>query len=292
MFTLFPYLQLVRAPNAITALSNVFAAVACALGLGLIDHIDWRALLLLSLTSVSLYCAGMALNDYYDYREDLEERPTRPLPSGKISRQSAKIFILILFAIAIVSAYHVNGYSCLVASALILNIVAYDGFIRRGLAGSVTMAGCRYLNWLLGFSIAGFDAATLLWPLPIFFYITALTYLSKQETRAEDPSAMRVVALLLGAAALSLLYLILQHWTSVFQVGLLGAWLALVAYRLSKTLKNFSPDEVKASIVWLLIGIIPLDALMVTFSGNYWMALALLSLIWPSRYLSKKLAMT
>ena len=38
---------------------------------------------------MAIYAAGIALNDVFDYAIDLEERPGRPLPSGRVSRRFA-----------------------------------------------------------------------------------------------------------------------------------------------------------------------------------------------------------
>ncbi|MBL0801214.1 UbiA family prenyltransferase, partial [Streptomyces albidoflavus] len=44
-----------------------------------------RRTLLAAGSSLCLYEAGMALNDWADREEDRAERPHRPLPSGRIS---------------------------------------------------------------------------------------------------------------------------------------------------------------------------------------------------------------
>ena len=46
--------------------------------------------LCLAVASCLLYTAGMILNDVYDFDVDMKERPSRPLPSGRISRRRAQ----------------------------------------------------------------------------------------------------------------------------------------------------------------------------------------------------------
>ena len=80
------YLRLVRLPNLFTVPTNIlvgyFALIAPV-------HIDVVQLLLLVTSSILLYASGLVLNDYFDIQIDLKERPYRPLPSRKISKQRA-----------------------------------------------------------------------------------------------------------------------------------------------------------------------------------------------------------
>ena len=45
----------------------------------------WLPFLLLLLASACLYCGGMVWNDYFDRAQDKLERPSRPIPSGRVS---------------------------------------------------------------------------------------------------------------------------------------------------------------------------------------------------------------
>ena len=53
----------------------------------------WRdapTLILLVAASTLLYAGGVALNDVYDVDIDRQERPERPIPSGRISLAAAR----------------------------------------------------------------------------------------------------------------------------------------------------------------------------------------------------------
>lgn len=50
----------------------------------------------------AFYCAGMALNDYWDRAVDAEERPSRPIPSGQVSPKQARRLFLLLFGAGLV----------------------------------------------------------------------------------------------------------------------------------------------------------------------------------------------
>jgi len=78
------YLQLVRIPGIFTALSN--ALVGYFFSVSQTEVFPFPFLLL---TSGFLFCSGMIFNDYFDLQIDKKERPERPLPSKKISKQNA-----------------------------------------------------------------------------------------------------------------------------------------------------------------------------------------------------------
>ena len=69
--------ELVRLPAALTVPGDTLAGAAAA------GRVDRRAAVL-PLASVSLYWAGMALNDWADRDLDAVERPERPIPSGRV----------------------------------------------------------------------------------------------------------------------------------------------------------------------------------------------------------------
>src|SRR5262245_24632863 len=80
------YARLFRLPNVFTALADV------AMGYFFIERAIARLDVFLALLGASacLYTAGMVLNDVYDLEIDRRERPSRPLPSGRISATWAK----------------------------------------------------------------------------------------------------------------------------------------------------------------------------------------------------------
>lgn len=64
--------------------------------------------------------AGNTINDYFDYEIDKINRPTRPLPRGAMSRKTALWYSMLLFAVGLFLAYHLNAY------AFLLAVIAYS----------------------------------------------------------------------------------------------------------------------------------------------------------------------
>ncbi len=143
-----PYLQLVRLPNLFTAAADPLAGwlfIGGTIGNGT----GWGPL---AASGVASYAAGMVLNDVFDYRVDLEERPSRPLPSGRVSRRVAAGMGCLLLAAGPAVAALVGTTSLIVSIVLTACILSYDAGFKRTLVGPVAMGVCRALNLLLGMS--------------------------------------------------------------------------------------------------------------------------------------------
>ena len=146
-----PYLQLVRLPNVFTAAADSLAGWLLVGG-GLAAFDRW---LPLSAASMAIYAAGIALNDVFDYAIDLEERPGRPLPSGRVSRRFAAWLGGILLALGPCLAALSGSWSSLaVALALVACVLGYNAGLKRTVLGPEVMGACRGLNLLLGMSQA------------------------------------------------------------------------------------------------------------------------------------------
>lgn len=285
-------LKLIRAPAGITALSNILAAAVLAS-----ENQLTADLVLLIIASVCFYFSGMTLNDCFDYQEDLAERPNRPIPNGDISLTSAWYIGFGLMAVGIVLAFSYSQSSGFIGLALGTVIVLYNSIIKQGLAGSICMASCRYVNWLLGASFVALSASSWILALPILFYITGLTFLSKQETHGRDKKSVFFCAIMIALTALTACYLVLSFFTltNVEQIAsfiLIALWMALIGFKLVKVFNDFVPSNIQQLIGWMVIGVIPLDALLVALSGEYIMSLIILALLPPCRMLNKYLYVT
>ncbi|MER5830741.1 SCO3242 family prenyltransferase [Streptomyces sp. NPDC002130] len=138
--------ELVRAPAALTVPGDVLAG---ALSAG--RPVGGRTLLLAA-SSVSLYWAGMALNDWADREEDARERPERPVPSGRISAGAALGIAGGLTAAGLGLGALAGGRRVLLRRTLPLaaTVWAYDLGLKHTPLGPVAMAAARALDVLHG----------------------------------------------------------------------------------------------------------------------------------------------
>lgn len=170
---------LVRLPNVFTILADIAAAFFLVLGgsgwytgrLVIDDSMAIWAMFAATLGSaVSMYWAGMILNDVFDVRRDTRARRRRPLSSRKISLASARFagWALLLFGMlpmVVVGWWSKTGPGwtpAIVAGALAISIVLYDGPLKRTPVAPVLMGLCRFFSFLLGATSATAALSTML----------------------------------------------------------------------------------------------------------------------------------
>jgi 4-hydroxybenzoate polyprenyltransferase len=188
--------ELVRAPAALSVPGDLVAGAASAGVLG-------PRTLGLACSSICLYWAGMAANDYADRELDAVERPERPIPSGRISPRAAAGVAAGLTAAGLAAAGLAGGRRSLgVAGALAAAVWVYDLRLKNTAAGPAGMAACRALDVLLGATPgrvrrAGPGAAA------VAVHTWTVTELSRREVSGARPglaaATMAVTAALTGA---------------------------------------------------------------------------------------------
>jgi len=196
-----PLLQLCRLPNVFTAISNVLAAY-------LLAHRDLGEAAVVGLlvaSSALLYTAGMVLNDVFDIDQDAQERPERPIPSGRVSESFARRLGWGLLAAGVACAWLVGLFVApldpdtpltlgrkitpgIVASLLAACVVLYDGPLKRTPLAPLGMGMCRFLNVLLGLSTAATGVMNwhvMHWTVAagVGVYIVGLTLFARTEAQ-------------------------------------------------------------------------------------------------------------
>ncbi|MFD5763619.1 SCO3242 family prenyltransferase, partial [Streptomyces sp. NPDC127044] len=141
-------------------------------------------------SSLCLYEAGMALNDWADQAEDALERPHRPLPSGRIRPPAALVAAGALTAAGLALAARAGRPALAVAAPLAATVWAYDLALQRTPAGPAAMATARGLDLLLGATATGGGARPALpSALTLATHTLAVTTVSRGETRGGSPLA-------------------------------------------------------------------------------------------------------
>jgi 4-hydroxybenzoate polyprenyltransferase len=297
-----PYAQLVRLPNVFTALADICLG---ALVTGALPA-RWLPFALLLLASACLYSGGMVWNDYFDLEQDRRERPFRPLPSGKVTPHAALLLGVVLLGAGgglawLAGWLHSTGTTtAILAGCLIAAILLYDGWLKRTWAGPVGMGACRFLNVLLGLSLAEPPR----WQLSIYLalvvgvYIVGVTWFARREAHTSNP------ALLAGAAAVMLVGLLLSLPVPVFLAEspwprntlllfpyLVVAFGFLVGIPVWRAIAEPAPDRVQAAVKRAVLGLVVLDAILATAAVG-WYGLLLLLLLLPALYLGRWLYST
>jgi len=289
------YLQLMRPANLPTATADIFAGAAIA---GFIVAVPFAishltTLVFLMFSSVFLYAGGVVLNDVFDYKLDVLERPERPIPSGLIPLKSAALFGSVLLLIGVFFAFYETALSGYIAIALAISIVLYDGFSKKyGFLGPLNMGLCRSLNLLLGMSILGSITNWWFAIIPLV-YIFAITLISRGEVHGDNKHHIIWAGILYALVIFGVVSVVLFETDQIMQTI---PFLVLFAYLIYKPLigayNSNSPSNIKAAVIAGVLSLIVLDAALATGFSIWWYGMLILLLLPFSMLLSKLFAVT
>jgi 4-hydroxybenzoate polyprenyltransferase len=292
------YLILIRIPNLFTTPSNVIVGFS---QLVLLNYANWPTLLILILTSLLLYTAGIVLNDYVDRQIDRRERPTRPLPSGRISTRSALIIVVVATLSSVLAAAYVSPFTLIIVLTIIGTIIAYDCWFKSSTFGHIVMALSRVFNIVLGFSpllLPHFSndndlirIAVIL--ASIFIYVFTISYLSKFETGAPTKK-INYTFVMLPISSIAVV-LVLFTITGYFKLDLLFTlpiFIGMLLITFGKKYLRLGANEAGQVVRNLVLSIIILDSLFVSGSIGLGYGLSLLLFLIPAIILSKRFYVT
>jgi 4-hydroxybenzoate polyprenyltransferase len=319
---IWPYLQMMRPANIVTAWADIAVGVAIA-GLPLL----WRStvatpelllqllpqllpqllsqllseslpqllpLVWLLLATTGLYGGGVVFNDIFDAELDRLERPERPIPSGRSDFNYSILLGAGLLIGGIMAAAQVSLLSAQVAAAVAMLALVYDAIGKHHrFFGPLNMGLCRGGNWLLGMTILPVikpDAIVIVLPT---IYIAAITVMSRGEVNGGDRrSSLTALSLLLGLllCLIGLTYFPACNWRSLVPLALV--WLALVLPAFIRATQTPSPELIRLAVRSGVIGLIALDAAIVAGFSDWRYGLGVLALLPLSRWLASWFAVT
>jgi len=295
MHRLLAYSQLMRLPNVFTAMADIILG-AWAVG-GITNSPAVFVCILLA--SSFAYVGGMVWNDWFDLHIDLRERPGRPLPSGRISPSAALGLGAALFLAAAAcgasAAFLSDSWRSLILLAILLGaILLYDGWLKRTAFGPIGMGACRFLNVLLGLSIAGPIPTWGYWlAMAVGLYIVGVTWFARTEADVSERGMLKIAAgvmacgLLIGLAVPSIaedMGAETATWIGFpFALAAFGAYVGLKVFA---AIRRPAPEKVQAAVKRSVLGLTLLDATLATALVGVW-GLAIGVLLLPARLLGK-----
>jgi hypothetical protein len=306
------YLQLVRLPAVFTAMADIFLGY-------LLTHSDLAPLgdfLLLLSSSSCLYLSGMTFNDVFDREIDLQERPSRPIPSGRVRVRSAAGLGAVLMVAGLACAAFVGTpsvvdaltsnvsdevvrYDSLLIAAMLAGcVLAYDGGLKRTPLGPLAMGACRFLNVMLGAS-----AGLVVWGSPQVYvaaalgvYIVGVTWFARSEAGRSRRGELLAAAGLIHLGWFGLALVVLTSKGAIpppAPLMLLGVVLLSIDRRIVPALRDPSPQLVQSAVRTMLLSLVTLDAAMVYFqTGNAAYALGMAALLIPAMLVGRWLYVT
>ncbi|MEU9917016.1 SCO3242 family prenyltransferase [Streptomyces sp. NPDC051001] len=282
--------QLVRLPAALSVPGDVLAGAAAGAGTPPPRILGTMA------SSIALYWAGMALNDYADATVDAVERPQRPVPSGRVGRRTALATACGLTAAGLGLAALTGGRRALGTALPLTGLVwAYDLGLKSTPAGPAAMAGARTLNVLSG-AQPGHRVAAL----PAALLVGAHTYTVTALSRHEVSGAPREVpaATLVGSAATAVAAAALPGIRKRGGTARTGAAVGALAYLASygtaqvRAAREPSATNVRNAVGTGIMSLMPLQAALTAGGGKAGLAGVLATAHPLARRLARKVSPT
>lgn len=321
--TWFRWAQLVRIPTVFTVVAQVLAAFLVAAGTADNALAAWPLAVLILISAIAAYWAGMILNDLWDLAEDTVERPSRPLPSGAISVSAARTAGWGLLAVSIATAAVAGWVSTadrpstfappVIASALAVGIVLYNGPLKRTPVAPLMMGICRLLCFLLGASplvivgTAEFTQPQTWFPMHVLglaagfgVYITGITAISRGETEGGNRIDLitGLLVAMVGAALLAFSprvapagtpWAFLPDGRFAILVGLITLPVIL---RGCRTIADPQPLMIQSLIRSGLLNLIPYSAVIALITVGMGWALAIFALAFAATITAARFRVT
>jgi len=295
------YLELLRLPNLFTAPADSM------MGFWFVQTGDnlrgGLTLAALATSSVLLYASGVVLNDLFDLKTDRQERPERPLPSGRIAPVVAAWLGAELMILGVAAAF-LAGFLAgslapgVVGAGLAGCILLYNAGAKRTVIGPLVMGACRGLNVLLGMAAAWWtwQEEHLLVAGAISLYVAGLTWFARSESARSRRWELLGAA---GVMAGGIVLLAALPWVSDTlagrAAGRLDLWPLAVAFLGVLILRRFlwavlepSAGRVQIAVRSGILSLVILDAAVCAIARGMGPALGVLALLVPAVWLARR----
>lgn len=294
---LWAYLQLMRPANIVTAWADILVGFAASGAIAFLNQTltGSATLAWLLLATTGLYGGGVVFNDVFDAELDAKERPERPIPSDRASRQGAIAFGSLLLVVGIVAALQVSWLSGAIAATIAFAALLYDAFGKHhSILGPVNMGICRGGNLLLGVSAvpAMLGERWFLALIPIT-YIAAVTAISQGEVHGGKASTGITALLFVGAVIVSILALgLLPDYQVLAALPFILLFAGRVLPAFVKAAREPTPDLIRVAVKAGVLSLIVLDATVAAGFATLPYGLLVLSLLPISMILAQIFAVT
>ncbi len=228
------YFDLTRPGNAVLTAIAVIAGGFIAIGPDIIDF--QKEMIICCISAMMLVGGGNALNDYNDRESDKQNHPERPIPSGKISADTALTFAQTLLGLGLVILLITldNKMPFVIAFIGMVTLVAYEGRLKAtGISGNIAvgfMSGAVFLY--AGMAVA--NPGPTLWLFGLAFLATISREIIKdiQDLEGDNdrftlPARIGIKASLNIAIGILIIAILLSYTAiNLFENMALNAYLA------------------------------------------------------------------
>lgn len=176
------FLEIIRPKNAVMGVIAVFIVQ-------IVVAFFTYQILIAALVVFLIMGAGNTVNDYFDCKIDAVNKPERPIPSGRMSRNTAALYAVLLFMVGVVLACYIGPVTGIIAvlSSLLLLFYAYK-LKKMSLIGNMSIA----LLTALCFIFAGVVVGNISIAAILGFYAFLMTMAREMVKDMEDVEGDKV----------------------------------------------------------------------------------------------------
>lgn len=149
-------LELIRPLNCVMAAFGVLIGYVIAYSSGHSPYFFGISVLPAMIVAFLVCAAGQAINDVFDSEIDARKSKNKPIPGGRISKQSAFLYSIVLFAIGNIIALFLPMQSFLVSIAFSAILVIYSAKMQKSkFIGNWVVALGTAFTLIFGASLIG-----------------------------------------------------------------------------------------------------------------------------------------
>ncbi len=257
------YLEIIRPGNA------VMTVIAVLLVMLISGNFSLNAFLACVVVFMVIG-GGNAINDYFDHKIDAINKPNRPIPSGRISLNAARIYSIALFVIGTILAFIIGPLPGLIAlfTSIILILYAYN-LKKMPLIGNTAVSFFIGLTFVFGAVVVDEPLLSILGFSP--FFITMMREIVKdmEDMEGDKKEGAKTLPIMYGlglSAIIAAFFMALAVITSpipyfvgvltVFYLPLLFVGDIIFLLGAVSVLKNQSIENTSKVSKWVKIGMV------------------------------------
>jgi len=227
------------------------------------------------LVGFSLVAGSMAVNDILDAEIDQINTPSRPIPSGRVSKTEAAVFATITLAVGLFLAFALSTVNLLIAILAVTLMFYYNRFGKKtGLPGNAAVSASLAIPFIFGGAVGGVSSI-----LYVFALIAFLAGMGREVIKGmadivgDSKRGVRTLAVSKGlgiASKTGALFFVMAVLLSAIPITLkMVSWLYApivlacdlgFLYSAYSIIKDPSPKNALRSknhaLVWMLLGLI------------------------------------
>jgi len=256
------WLELTRGSNLPTVWTNTLAGGALAAERT--QPLAWGPLVGVGAALSAMYLGGMILNDVCDEEADASERPSRPIPSGRVKRTDAGLAAWTLLLAGVAGVFALRPEGGVLALLLLSAIATYNSVHRRWAGAVVVMGACRGLVYAIAaLALSGRIDAPVQWMVgAVGAYTVLLSIAARTETERADRVHRRSAWLVVLVVPVIWIGMPAGHSMPALLVGVATLiWLARCAGLVTR-------GRVIPGVLGMLAGFCLIDALALMLAGR------------------------